>query len=54
MEDLSREYDDAIVGYCEECGTGYERGLTYKMPGDGGIVWYICAHENCGVSMPCQ
>ena len=47
-------YDDEIVGYCEECGTGYERGLTYKMPGDGGIVWYICSHENCGVSMPCQ
>ena len=39
---------EEIVGYCEECGTGYERGLTFKMPGDNGIVWYICSHENCG------
>jgi hypothetical protein len=43
-----------IIGYCGECGTGYEKGLTYKMPGDGGIVWYICINENCGVSLPCS
>jgi hypothetical protein len=24
------------------------------MAGDGGIMWYICANENCGVSMPCS
>ena len=45
---------DEIVGYCGECGEGYEKGFTFKMPGDGGIVWYICINENCGVSMPCS
>lgn len=43
-----------IVGTCEECGTGYDSGLVYPMAGDGGIMWYICANENCGVSLPCN
>ena len=42
-----------IVGYCGECGEGYEKGFTYKMPGDG-LFWYICINENCGVSLPCS
>tara|TARA_R100000742_G_scaffold2167_1_gene403 strand:- start:125 stop:268 length:144 start_codon:yes stop_codon:yes gene_type:complete len=45
---------EEIVGYCEECGMGYEKGYTYLMPCDGGLVWYICINENCGVSLPCQ
>lgn len=45
---------DEIVGYCGECGNGYDEGLTFKMPGDGGIIWYMCDNEICGVCLPCQ
>lgn len=45
---------DEIVGYCGECEEGYDAGLTFIMPGDNGIRWYICINENCGVSMPCS
>ena len=43
-----------IIGKCEECGTDYDSGLVFRMPGDGGIMWYICANGNCGVSLPCN
>ena len=40
------------VGECSECGTPYDAGQTYAMPGDRGIRWYSCMNERCGASMP--